>query len=70
MLWRHAFVLSVLIDGRTHVVEIFSENSFIAGPLSAGASCNKEQREYYDRVVQSWTYFHSRIFSSDQRTRV
>lgn len=61
MLWGCAPILSVLIDGRTHVVEIFSENSFIAGPLSDGASCNREQREYYDRVAQSLSYFHWRI---------
>lgn len=53
VLWRHFLVLHILIDGGTHVVKVFSENSFIAGTLLAGTSCNKEQKEYYDRVAQS-----------------
>ena len=48
MQWGRALVLTVLIDGRAHMVEIFSENSFIADTFLTGASCNKEQREYYD----------------------
>src|SRR3954454_22630135 len=31
MLWRHVLVLSVLIDGGSHVIKIFFENGFIAG---------------------------------------
>jgi len=53
MLWGNALVLSVLIDGCTYVVEILSENSFTAGTLFVCASCNKEQREYYERITQS-----------------
>jgi hypothetical protein len=79
VLWRYLLVLGVLIDGGAHEIQIFSENSFIVGTLSAGASCNKEQRDY-DRGAQSWNYFHwlssvlikecEFALSSDQRMRV
>jgi hypothetical protein len=62
MLRRHLLVLRVLISGCTHVVKIFSENIFIARTLLVGASCNKEQREYYDRVALPWIDLHCCTF--------
>jgi hypothetical protein len=35
-----------LVDGGTHVIKIFFEDSFVARSFAVSASCHEEQREY------------------------
>ncbi len=70
MLRRFVVVPGVLIDSASHVIKILFEDRFISCAFMVGASCNKEQREYNDRIEQPRNYFHWGIFKSDLRTRV
>jgi len=43
MLWRHAFVLRVLVDGGSHPVKIFFEHVFFSNAVFYEAASGKKQ---------------------------